>query len=387
MGRGHAHENGCFDTLRVFVKFWPGSYIPDERISLDMTPPNICPHVYKDVCGTCATVFRFCSIDGFWRPEGHDYVVEVTEGVIADFPSHGPGTGTMNLDDTVHWIWHNNNREHQGTFSDDCSIVTWEDNKRWIRSTPPAFWEFCHWKDASIEMKRDDERYVGYSCFDHEILVGLEFSMGIVDKIKCCSVGGHSSVIDECSTSLARSSEASCDANDHMVLNGLYDEQNKNAQEDAFLEVMAGVCCKVKCHATWCDGNDWGVSDECKTFKLGQDKGSQDLECPSGYLMTAVHESNNKVTAGWGVQRIDEITCCKLDTIAAPSQAPSLSPSLSPSPSPTTMPTSLGECLVALRDATLTNKQFLEGIEDCVPCMNYQRRNLEGRLLNESHKH
>merc|ERR1712117_620280 len=115
--------------------------------------------------------------------------------------------------------------------------------------------------------------------------------------------------------------------------------------------------------------------------------------------MTAVHESNNKVTAGRGVQRIDEITCCKLDTIAAPSQAPSLSPSLSPSPSPTTAPsshpttspttapTSLGECLVALRDATLTNKQFLEGIEDCVPCMNYQRRNLEGRLLNESHKH
>merc|ERR1711953_1630885 len=94
-----------------------------------------------------------------------------------------------------------------------------------------------------------------------------------------------------------------------------------------------------------------------------------------------------------GVQRIDEITCCKLDFVAAPTQAPSVSPSLIPSPSPTTAPTtaptSVGECLLALRDATLTNKQFLEGIEDCAPSgcfLNNQRRNLEGRLLN-GHKY
>merc|ERR550517_528162 len=125
--------------------------------------------------------------------------------------------------------------------------------------------------------------------------------------------------------------------------------------------------------------------------------------------MTAVHEdvSNSRLAKVHGVQRIDEITCCKLDTIAAPTQAPSVSPSRSPSPSPTSMPTpapttapsshpttspttaptSVGECLAALRDASLTDKQFLEGIEDCLPCVVYnQRRNLEGRLLNESHK-
>merc|ERR1712062_456357 len=111
-----------------------------------------------------------------------------------------------------------------------------------------------------------------------------------------------------------------------------------------------------------------------------------------------------------GVQRINEITCCKLDLVAAPTQAPSVSPSLSPSPSPTTAPTpapttapsshpsvspttaptSVGECLLALRDAacdaTLTDKQFLEGIEDCAPSGYNQRRNLEGRLLN-GHKY
>merc|ERR1712223_1783995 len=93
---------------------------------------------------------------------------------------------------------------------------------------------------------------------------------------------------------------------------------------------------------------------------------------------------------------IDKISCCPLHTIGAPTQAPSVSPSLSPSPSPTTAPTpapttkpspspttapspspttspttaptSVGECLLALRDANLTNKQFLEGIKDCVPC-------------------
>merc|ERR1712173_345589 len=101
-----------------------------------------------------------------------------------------------------------------------------------------------------------------------------------------------------------------------------------------------------------------------------------------------------------GVQRISEITCCKLDLVAAPTQAPSVSPSLSPSPSPTTAPspspttspttapTSVGECLLALRDANLTNKQFLEGIKDCVPCfLHNQRRNLAGRLLSESQKY
>merc|ERR1712027_294931 len=122
----------------------------------------------------------------------------------------------------------------------------------------------------------------------------------------------------------------------------------------------------------------------------------QHLECPSGYLMTAVHEdvSNSRLAKVHGVQRIDEITCCKLDFVAAPTQTPSVSPSPSPTtaptPAPTTAPTSVAECLLALRDAacdaTLTDKQFLEGIEDCAPSGYNQRRNLEGRLLN-GHKY
>merc|ERR1712012_120764 len=132
------------------------------------------------------------------------------------------------------------------------------------------------------------------------------------------------------------------------------------------------------------------------------DTKSQDLQCPAGYLMTAIHEgdSNNHHKRQHGVQNINKISCCALHTIAAPTQAPSVSPSLSPSPSPTTAPssrpttspttapTSVGECLLALRNAALTDKQFLEGIEDCVPCFDYvQRRHLAGRLMNESHKH
>merc|ERR1712131_565017 len=85
-----------------------------------------------------------CSISGFWNPESDDFQW-ILEGVSHDFPSHGPGTGTMNQDGTVHWIWHNSNREHHGTFSDDCSTITWKSGARWIR-TPPAFWDTCVWK-------------------------------------------------------------------------------------------------------------------------------------------------------------------------------------------------------------------------------------------------
>merc|ERR1712141_624526 len=271
-----------------------------------------------------------------------------------------------------------------------------------IISGAPAFWETCRWQDASPHEKSGAVTYMGYACADDEILVGFELSSeGIVDKIKCCSVGGHSSLTDVCSIDKSQAHQASCDANKHMVFNGVYDKQDPDAQEDAFLEVLAGRCCEVKWHAKWCGANDWGVSDECTNVKFGQNEGSQDLECPSGYLMTAVHEdANSRFAKVHGVQRINEITCCKLDLVAAPTQAPSVSPSLSPSPSPTTAPspspttspttapTSVGECLLALRDANLTNKQFLEGIKDCVPCfLHNQRRNLAGRLLSESQKY
>merc|ERR1719436_2194452 len=110
---------------------------------------------------------------------------------------------------------------------------------------------------------------MGYACADDEILVGFELSNeGIVDKIKCCSVGGHSSVTDVCSIDKSESDKASCDANKHMVFNGIYDKQDPDAQEDAFVEVLAGKCCEVQCHAKWCGANDWGVSDECKKMHL-----------------------------------------------------------------------------------------------------------------------
>merc|ERR1712117_535488 len=174
-----------------------------------------------------------------------------------------------------------------------------------------------------------------------------------------------------------------------------YDKQDPHAfvdengnVVDEFGEVMMGKCCEVKCHEPWCGKNQWGANrDECMDIVFAN-QGSQGLQCPSGYLMTAIHDVFAKGKQH-GVQKIDKISCCALHTIGAPTQAPSVSPSLSPSPSPTTAPsshpttspttapTSVPECLLALRDATLTDKQFLEGIEDCVPCFDYQRRNLE----------
>jgi hypothetical protein len=100
-----------------------------------------------------------CSINGFWNPESYDYVQGVTEGVISDFPSHGPGTGRMNQDGTVYWIWHNNNHEHRGTFSDDCSTLTWENNARWFRSTYGAVRfqiEANGWTEADFLANQDE---------------------------------------------------------------------------------------------------------------------------------------------------------------------------------------------------------------------------------------
>jgi len=474
--RDYADENGCIYKLGEIMKQFPGSYIPDERISLDMTLSDICPVLYKDLCRTCATDCSsaveihgsqewwlcgpnmiecgskccckpgfayernseqclpcsgsdksFCSINGFWNPEGYNYVREVTEGVNSEFPSFGPGTGTMKLDGTVHWIWHNNNREHRGTFSDDCSTVTWENNARWFR-TPPAFWETCRWREASPEEKLDGVTLTGLACNVDEILVGLELSIhGMVDKIKCCSVGGHSSVTGECSYEHASSRQATCDDNNHMVFNGIFDKRDPHAHGDDFGEVLLGKCCEIECHETWCGDDDrWGVNrNQCMDIDFKPETGSQDLHCPSGYLMTAIHEgnSNDMHKRQHGVQNINKISCCALHTIGAPTQAPSVSPSPSPttapspapttaptqapsvspslSPStspttapsshpttsPTTAPTSVWECLLALRDVNLSDKYFLEGIEDCVPCFDTQRRNLEGRLLNENGKY
>merc|ERR1719499_1972551 len=53
---GQATEEGCTTTLGDLVTRHPGSYMPnDNRISLDMTSAELCPHVYKNLCDTCAT--------------------------------------------------------------------------------------------------------------------------------------------------------------------------------------------------------------------------------------------------------------------------------------------------------------------------------------------
>merc|ERR1712117_790562 len=124
-----------------------------------------------------------------------------------------------------------------------------------------------------------------------------------------------------------------------------YDKQDPHAfvdengnVVDEFGEVMMGKCCEVKCHEPWCGKNQWGANrDECMDIVFAN-QGSQGLQCPSGYLMTAIHDVFAKGKQH-GVQKIDKISCCALHTIGAPTQAPSLSPSPSPTSAPTPAPT------------------------------------------------
>jgi hypothetical protein len=55
---GVARAEDCTTTLGDLATEYPGSYIPmsaEGRIALDISAAELCPHIYKDVCDTCAT--------------------------------------------------------------------------------------------------------------------------------------------------------------------------------------------------------------------------------------------------------------------------------------------------------------------------------------------
>jgi len=160
----------------------------------------------------------------------------------------------------------------------------WRNAVYFVTNTKPAFWETCRWQDASPEEKHGGHvTLMGYACNDDEILVGFELdSDAMVDKIKCCGVGGHSSVTKTCSIETSQAHKASCDGNQHKVFNGVYDK--RDADVDEFGEVLMGKCCEVKCHEKWCGKNEWGVNtDEGQCIDIGfQNQGTQDLECLLG---------------------------------------------------------------------------------------------------------
>merc|ERR1712141_945681 len=67
-------EGGCNGNLGEVMKQYPGSYIPDERISEDMSVSDICPYIYKDICETCATgvfVSEWHAFPGVYCADGY----------------------------------------------------------------------------------------------------------------------------------------------------------------------------------------------------------------------------------------------------------------------------------------------------------------------------
>jgi len=294
------------------------------------------------------------------------------------------------------------------------------------QQNPPAFWKTCRWQTVRDQHLSDTQDLMGWTCADNEILTGFEINHDNEDdvsKIRCCELGGHSSVIpDTCTFIEVGDSEfqpesATCNANDHMVFTGVYDERMMDG--DDYTEVLVGKCCEVKCDAPWChECNDWGVNtDKCLTVTADPDiNGAQDLVCPEGRLLTQIHDGHS--AAAHGIQRVESVECCKLDLISSPSKAPTTSPTTNPSPAPTTAPspsptyapspsptefpspspttspspapTSTPDCLLALFqcDPPLSDAEIIQGIDDCLPdCVVpqlYHRRVLEGRLLFEN---
>merc|ERR1712061_891414 len=122
---------------------------------------------------------------------------------------------------------------------------------------------------------------------------------------------------------------------------------------------------------------------------------AQELVCPSGTLMGEVEDG--LTGNAHGVQKVASVTCCALDLIAAPTMAPSAAPTTArptsaptgaPSTSmPTLAPTSVEDCLLGLRDPQLTDSEYLDGIDRCLPgCRSPSRRALESRLLSENNR-
>merc|ERR1712187_1040825 len=135
--------------------------------------------------------------------------------------------------------------------------------------------------------------------------------------------------------------------------------------------------------------------------------GAQELVCPTGTLMTEIHDAKNG--PAHGVQKVGSVKCCALHVVAAPTVkptfAPSTSPTTAPTPSPTKAPTTapspaptsapsvaptkapttVKHCLLENRDTAVGDVAYLEGLARCLSTCDVPdaRRALEGRLLNE----
>merc|ERR1712179_255755 len=254
-----------------------------------------------------------------------------------------------------------------------------------------AFLEDCRW-ETSHDQTPNSADYMGWTCADNEILTGFGLSADEHDitKVQCCKLGGHSAVKPNTCTYVDSNHErAKCgNGNDHMVFSGAYDK--RAASVDAVTEILAGKCCEVECDAAWCAGGNWGVDKtNCQVIST-QNTGAQELVCPTGTLMTEIEDG----LAGnaHGVQKVGSVTCCAMDLISQPTMAPSSAPTTSrpttapssaPSVSPTAAPTTVVQCLLSLRDSSLTNDQYLADLDLCLPgCRSTPQR----RLLSENRR-
>jgi len=255
-----------------------------------------------------------------------------------------------------------------------------------------ALTQDCRWETAH-DQQPNSANYMGWTCADDEILTGLGLSPNQHDvtKVQCCKLGGHSAVKSStCSYVDSNHQSAVCgDGNDHMVFSGAYDK--RAASVDAVTEILAGKCCEVECDAAWCAGGNWGVDkNNCQVIST-QNTGAQELTCPTGTLMTEIEDG----VAGnaHGVQKVASVTCCAMDLISQPTMAPSSAPTTSrptkaptsaPSTSsPSVAPTTVEQCLISLRDSSLTDAQYLADIDLCLPgCRSTPQR----RLLSENRR-
>lgn len=276
------------------------------------------------------------------------------------------------------------------------------------QQNPPAFWKTCRWHAIQDDHLFDTKGFMGWTCADNEILTGFGINANEddVSKIKCCELGGHSSVVPnscnfiEVGDAKFNPESATCNANDHMVFSGAYDKTT--LEEDAFTEVAVGKCCKVECDAPWCnEASDWGVNtDKCQTIAADPNyTGPQNLVCPEGTLVTKIHDGHKG--RAQGIQKVQSVECCELDLVSQPSKAPTVgptfapsrSPTNAPSPSPTTAPTpsptnmpsvaptTTPECLLAfVKSKSLSDAEILEGIDSCLPCYAAPRKDLRKPL-------
>merc|ERR1712136_190149 len=101
----------------------------------------------------------------------------------------------------------------------------------------------CRW-ESNHDQNPNSADYMGWTCANDEILTGFGLSADQHDvtKVRCCKVGGHSSIKSNTCTYVESNHErAKCgNGNDHMVFSGAYDK--RVAVNDAVTEILAGKC-------------------------------------------------------------------------------------------------------------------------------------------------